>query len=151
MLFVGVEIEMREPEFIEHAADEADVVRRAQAVSTTALEIARTSETSLQTAHEDSILAWQHLVLHRCETSGKHLGLVRTIVLAGLRRLCTSRIDDPDDVVLFGKHIHRQLAQTVICHRAICMNAMQICARNFFITYHILQIKNKYQHITQIV
>lgn len=134
MLLIGVEVEMREPEFIEHAADEADVVRRAQAVSTTAFKVARTSETGLQTTHEDCILARQHLVLHRCEATGKHLRLVRTVVFAGLRRLCASRIDDPDDVFLFGKHLHGQLAQAVSSHWAVTHGTERIAAGHFFRT-----------------
>ena len=155
MLLIGVKVEMRESEFIEHAAYEADVVRRAQAVSTTTFEIARTSETGLQTTHEDSILAWQHLVLHRCKATGKHLRLVRTIVLTGLRRLCASRIDDSDDMFLFGKHLHGQLAQTVTSHRAVAHGTERIAAGHVFrtdgnhISFCLILVHTKGQLLTQ--
>ena len=155
MLFVGVEVEMREAEIVEHTADKADVVRRAQTVSTTSLEIARTSETGLQTTHKDSVLAWQHLVLHRCKATSEYLRLVRTVVLAGLRWLCASRVDDPDDMFLFGKHLHLQLAQTVTSHRAVTHGTERIAAGHVFrtdgnhISFCLILVHTKGQLLTQ--
>lgn len=88
--------------------------------------------------------------MHVLKSLAIHLRCIVAIKLTLSRLLCELRVHNAYGCIIIRHSLHGQLAQTVTCHRTICMNAMQICARNFFITYHIHSFYNFCQHIIQI-
>ena len=100
VLFVGIELQAREPEFVQDATDISYVVGRAQHCSTTVLVISRTREVLHQPFAKLGILRWKHLGLHAAEPAGTGYRSRRAVVAARLAGCGALGVDDAD--VLLG-------------------------------------------------